>query len=712
MLNILNEQQQQVATHKDGPLLVLAGAGSGKTRSVIHRVAWLISKENISPRNILVVTFTNKAAGELKERLIEIFNNIESDYFTAPKFPWVGTFHSICVRILRYEIIHLSPYTSDFTIFDRDNQVSALRRVFELLNIDKKEYSVEKIASLISKYKSNMIDPDNLLEHKEKNKFTETLLNIYKNYNELLKKDNAMDFDDLLVNTVKLLDSNLEVKQKYQNMFKYIMVDEYQDTNLVQFQLVKLLAEAHRNICVVGDDDQAIYGWRGASIENILSFEHVFKNTKVVKLEQNYRSSQNILKLANSIIEKNVKRHKKELWSNIDYAYVPEILRHDSEYEETEYIANEILNKIKNGVKHNQIVVLYRTNFQSRLFETVFSTLNIPYQVIGSYSFFKRAEIKDMLAWLKFLVNPDDMEACLRIINTPPRGIGKTSIDNLVRYTFFTGNTFFDSLVKVEEVDDLKPAAKKSFKEFYNTVKKISTSDKVSDIIKMVIKECGLIDYYKTLDNKEGTDKTENVFEFINVAIEFETANPEATITDFLNSMCLQSDVDEFDGKKRSVKLMTMHCAKGLEFEHVYIAGLEEGLLPHVLCFDDSSAIEEERRLLYVAITRAKKELVLNHANVRRVAGKVQYQTTSRFLEDLDIEAVQPKNKRKIHDFKEPRILESEKYYKIGQLVQHEELGKGIILSINGKGRDASLTISFEKSGLKKVNGRWVTGYP
>ena len=762
ILNILNPEQRQVATHKEGPLLVLAGAGSGKTRSVIHRVAWLILNEKINPWNILVVTFTNKAAGELRERLENIFHDTSSKnrHFTM-KSSWVGTFHSVCVRILRFEIEHLKPYTSDFTIFDRDNQLSALKKIYDILSIDKKEYPVEKVLGIISKYKSNMILPDDYFSHKDRNKFTELFYTIYLKYQELLKKDNAMDFDDLLVNTVLLLQNKPDIKLKYQQMFKYIMIDEYQDTNHVQFRFIKLLSESHQNICVVGDDDQAIYGWRGANIENILSFQHVFKNTKIVKLEQNYRSSQNILNLANRLIQKNQNRHKKELWTDFEYEHKPELISHDSEQTESSFIADDIEQKIETGIKPNEIVVLYRTNFQSRIFESVFATRNIPYQVIGSFSFFKRAEIKDMIAWLRFLVNPDDMEACLRIINTPPRGIGKTSLDHLVRYSFEYDISLFEVMSLVcspsEGKDSiLKPAAKKAFHAFFQQTQNIRSMTeelRLPEIVKMIIKEAELIEYYKTLDSKEGTDKLENIQEFITVATEFDIEffrenDRYPKINDFLNSMSLQSDVDEFDSQKNSVKLMTMHCAKGLEFEYVYIAGLEEGLLPHILCFDNDGEIEEERRLLYVAITRAKKEVKLNLAYSRRVAGKSQYQQSSRFLKDIGDSVVHsigrshlyeiPASRRHIYTDRDTQnhrkdafllsdltinnlndknnlkqnhvkpVLESEKFFKIGQIVEHEDFGKGKILSVYGTGRDATLTVSFVNGGLKKINGRWV----
>lgn len=724
LLNALNPEQQEVVTHSKGPLLVLAGAGSGKTRCVIHRVAWLISQEFVNPWNILVVTFTNKAASELRNRLENLFNY-------KMKSAWVGTFHSVCTKILRFEIKDLADYTSDFTIFNRDDQLSLLKKIYPVLNIDKKKIPPEKVLNIISKQKSSLILPEDFFQYKEKTENNELFHKLYSRYNDLLKKENAMDFDDLLLNTALLLKNNAEIRSKYQKMFQYIMIDEYQDTNFVQFYIMKQLAQGHQNICVVGDDDQAIYGWRGANIKNILSFHKDYDEVKIVKLERNYRSSQNILTLANQLIEKNTNRHDKKLWSDNNYNHLPELISHDNEQAEANFIAEEVLSKINNDINPNEIVILYRTNFQSRIFESVFATRNIPYQVIGSFSFFKRAEIKDMLAWLRFLLNPDDMEACLRIINTPPRGIGKTSIDHLIKFTFNNDLTIIQALQNVEHIDVLKPAAKKSFKSFYVLVKNIyemSKNLKVPEIIRLIIDECDLYNYYKILDSKEMTDKVENIQEFISAATEFDLEyqreyQESPTLADYLNSLSLQSDVDELDNKKESVKLMTMHCAKGLEFEFVYLAGLEEGILPHILCLDQKSEIEEERRLLYVGITRAKKEVQLHYAHSRRMAGKPQYQNSSRFLRDFDESAFNRFNA----SFYEPRrpesnftkkitklnqfypVLESDKFFKIGQTVNHEDYGKGTILSVDGDGEDAKLTISFDNGSLKKIQGKWVT---
>jgi len=759
LLNALNDAQKEVVTSIEGPLLVLAGAGSGKTRSVIHRVAWLILHKNVHPSNILVVTFTNRAAEELNERLENLFKN-------KIRSTWVGTFHSICTRILRTEIKFLKDYSSNFTIYDRDDQLSLLKRIFLIENIDKKAIPPEKVLNIISKQKSNIILPEDFFQYQDRNIVTETFYNLYVQYNQTLKLENAMDFDDLLMNTALLLQNNFEVREKYQDQFKYIMVDEYQDTNFVQFKILRLLAEKHQNICVVGDDDQAIYGWRGANIKNILSFHTDYTNVKVVKLEQNYRSSKNILKLANELIMINSQRHEKTLWSINEYFHIPQLVEHNTEYDEAIFISELILEKINNGITPSQIVVLYRTNFQSRIFESIFSARKIKYQVIGSFGFFKRAEIKDLISWLRFLVNPDDMEAFLRVVNTPARGIGKTTIQNIYFYAQKNNMTIIKVLEQVQNIKTITPNARNALNNFYSLINNLyQASQKISlpEIVEYIISECGLMHHYEMLDIKEMTDKVENIHEFITATTEYDIEfkkehGTPPTLNDYLCSLSLMSEVDSYDNKNETVKIMTMHSVKGLEFEYVLVVGLEEGIIPHILCLGNESEIEEERRLLYVAITRAKKEVYLNFSHSRRVAGKTQYQNYSRFLKTLQeplVERVKPRynafpgvykeeifenqkfpinkdqdiftNSNKLttryrnslyetknndKKFLKPKlfniVLENEKFFKIGMKVKHEEFGIGTILSVEGAGQNAKLTISFQNGLLKKIHGRWV----
>jgi len=714
----LNPQQREVVLSTDGPLLVLAGAGSGKTRCVTHRVAHLILNKHIKPWNILVVTFTNKAASELRERL-------DRDFSKNIKHVSVGTFHSICLRILRYEIEYFPEYTSQFSIYSRDDQVSFLKRIYTTLEIDVKELPVEKMLGIIGHCKSNLILPEMYFEHFERNLNTMRYQQIYTYYFEQLKKENVMDFDDLLLNTALLFIRNKSIKEKYQDIYKYIMIDEYQDTNQVQFQIVNQLAERHHNICVVGDDDQAIYGWRGANIQNILSFHEIYPNVKIVKLERNYRSVKNILNLANVVIAKNKGRHEKALWSEKESENLPQLLSHEDDQAEATFIADSVSEHIKRGVSPSEIVVLYRTNAQSRIFENLFSIRALPYQIIGSFGFFKRAVIKDMLSWLRMLVNPKDTQACLRIINNPPRGIGKTSQDAVLRYMDRCDLNIMEALASVEQIDELKSSSRAALRAFYQLFVSIQNemqNETLPHIVKTIAKKSGINDYLKNQGTLESTDKLENIQELITAVTEYDQTyftaeNKHAEVSDYLNTLSLQSDIDEYDVRQDTVKLMTMHCVKGLEFEIVYIVGVEDGILPHVLCLDKPENVEEERRLLYVGITRAKEEVYLNYAHIRRVAGREKYQQISRFLRELNDKVIQivkgnSISKKTVYATSSPHrqvILESQKYYKIGQIVYHAEYGRGKVLNVDGADENALLTISFENGNLKKIMGKWVS---
>jgi len=744
ILENLNPEQREVVLTTEGPLLVLAGAGSGKTRCVTHRVAHLILNKHVKPWNILVVTFTNKAASELRERL-------HRDFSQKIKAVAVGTFHSICLRILRFKIEQFPEYTSAFSIYSRDDQVSFLKRIYHTLDIDPKELAVEKMLTIISSCKSNLILPNMFFQHNEQNAYTKRLQQVYEFYFEQLKKENVMDFDDLLLNTALLFMRNTAIKEKYQDIYKYIMIDEYQDTNQVQFQIVNLLAERHRNICVVGDDDQAIYGWRGANIKNILNFNKIYDNVKIVKLERNYRSCKNILSLANAVIAKNRGRHEKALWSDKESTAQPLLLSHDDDQREAIYIADSVAEHIQKGISPSEIVVLYRTNAQSRIFENLFTIRAIPYQIIGSFGFFKRAIIKDMLAWLRFLVNPRDTQACLRIINNPPRGIGKTSIDAVLRYMDNHDMNIMEVLAQTERLNELKQGGKVALNAFYQLILSIQNEIPnltLAQLVKLIAKQSGINDYLRGQNTLESTDKLENIQELITAVTEFDQTfytaeGKRAEIADYLNTLSLQSDIDEFDSDKDTVKLMTLHCVKGLEFEVVYIAGVEDGILPHVLCLEKNENVEEERRLLYVGITRAKDEVYLNYAHVRRVAGRETYQRISRFLKELTTDVVGTPfmvsasnrnvgtplaasatnrnvgtplaasvsgghHKLRPYDTSQV-ILESQKHFKIGQKVQHSEHGKGTILNVDGADENALLTISFENGSLKKIMGKWVS---
>jgi len=702
ILKNLNAEQREVVRTTGGPVLVLAGAGSGKTRCITHRVAYLVMREGVKPWNILVVTFTNKAADELRERL-------QGDFSINIKAVAVGTFHSVCLRVLRYEIAYFPEHNSHFTVYTRDDQVAFMKRVYKLYDIDAKVIPVDKALSVISKCKSRLILPDAYLDFYSKNEYSQTYQKLYETYYELMKRENAMDFDDLLLNTALLFERNKDVLRKYQDIYKYIMVDEYQDTNMVQFRMVNLLAEQHHNICVVGDDDQAIYGWRGANIQNILTFHQDYPEVKIIKLERNYRSTQNILNLANRVIEANQSRHKKTMWTQEGEGAFPSLVTTEYDNEEVDYIAQQIQAKLTAGLHPSEIVVLYRTNAQSRIFEAMFANYSIPYQIVGSYGFFKRAVIKDMLAWLRFLVNPSDSQAALRIINIPPRNIGKTTLSLLLSYMDASGISILEALAHCDSIPGLKPKAIASLVAFYRLIIGIQEAMQtltLPEIAKYIVKVTGLMEYFEGLAPTEKVDKIENVNEFITATAEFDERfmaeeGRHPNISDYINTLSLQSDIDEYDGKRDTVKLMTLHCVKGLEFECVFISGVEDGLLPHVFCFDKAREIEEERRLLYVGITRAKSEVHLSYSNVRRVAGRYNYQMPSRFLKVLDDEVIEHKDGKLL-------VKTVVTHYVVGQLVSHAKYGRGVIKKINGEGENETLTIIFASGNVETIKSRWV----
>lgn len=776
LLSSLNPEQKEVVTHSEGPMLVLAGAGSGKTRCIVNRVAWLISEKKIKPWNILIVTFTNKAASELKERLESVLHN-------KIDVSWVGTFHSICTRILRYEIKNylnyknhifyenltnelpeddfcLKAYKPGFTIFDRENQLSLLKQIYKIRNIDKKDFPVEKMLNLISRKKSELIQPADIKKLIDENKHQdkqitklELLYLVYKTYNDMLIVQNAMDFDDILLNTVMLLEKHSDIKDKYQELFKYILIDEYQDTNKVQFMFINLIAEKYNNICVVGDDDQSIYGWRGANIENILNFSSNYAKVKTVKLERNYRSSEDILNIANQLIRKNKNRHEKVLWSENKSTFKPQLLSHSNEYEEANYIAKNLIQRISDDsdISYKDIAVLYRINSLSRVIESIFTSFNIPYQIIGGFSFYQRSEIKDLLAYFRFLVNPEDLESFIRIVNIPARGIGKTSIDHIIKYIHIHQVSITEALMNIEQIDGLKKNSIKSLTQFNTLIFSLrkliddnqkeylsdpNSTKKLSSTVKQIINKLDLIEYYSNLDIKNMTEKTENIREFISASADFESKyfveyRERATVVDFINSLSLVSDVDQYKQNSDSVTLMTIHCAKGLEFDTVYIAGIEDGILPHNMSMFSEKEIEEERRLLYVAITRAKNYLQLHYSQSRRVAGSYQYCKKSRFLNDLTIPDFKMKQKHnsalynniiqtdtKIDNMLTPKKDADDMYtqsygkncvFKNNQIVFHQKYGEGKILTIEEAGDDVNLTVSFDSGELKKVKGKWVS---
>jgi ATP-dependent DNA helicase UvrD/PcrA len=717
LLSDLNSEQRKVVEQTEGPILVLAGAGSGKTRSVIYRTAYLIQEKKVNPWDILVLTFTNKAARELRNRL-------ETTFQISVHSLWIGTFHSICTRILRYEQDALS-FNSNFSIFDDSDQKSVFKKIYKKLDIDPKKFNPGKVRNIISSQKNNLILPKNFLDFNDFNYFSETVLKIYEAYQKFLQKNNALDFDDLLMYTALLLHDNESVRKKYEKKFKYVMIDEYQDTNYAQFKIVNLIAGNHQNLCVVGDDDQAIYSWRGADIRNILSFENDYKDVLKIKLEQNYRSPKTFLAVANCLIKNNTERHQKELWTEIASEKKPELVKLANENREAEYVAEQIVELRKKGKNLNECVILYRTNAQSRVFENSFAKKQIKYQIIGGVNFYQRKEIKDILGYLKVLINPADSESFLRIINFPPRGIGKVTIGRILNFAVREELNLWEA-INQEHNPYLSNGAENKIRNFADMMQvwlKYSLEYPVTKLIKKIIKELNLINIYDSSSDPKDIARSENIGEFIAATEEFaeeyvaETGE-EPKLEEFLQSISLQTDIDNVDEDEEAVKLMTMHNAKGLEFDHVFIVGLEDGLIPHSRSLYDLGSVEEERRLLYVGITRARKSLNLSYAKSRRTFEAIQTTFPSRFLMEIDEDLLQQEDYT-YYEMQVPRyqsqkkaradvVIESEKYFKIGQKIKHDKFGKGVILNVDGKGQDAKLTISFSGGLLKKVVGTFV----
>jgi DNA helicase-2/ATP-dependent DNA helicase PcrA len=728
----LNPMQKEAVLQKDGPVLVLAGAGSGKTGALTVRIAHLI-EEGVKPWNILAITFTNKAAKEMKERVEKLVPEGAKDI-------WISTFHSTCVRILRREIHHLD-YDNGFSIYDADDQEKIMKECFKQLNlsITDKSFTVKAAMSAISKQKEELISWEAYAQKVDKMDIRSLkIAQVYQVYQKRLKDSNALDFDDLIYKTVQLFRSHPQVLDKYQERFRYIMVDEYQDTNTSQYELVKLLSSKYQNLCVVGDDDQSIYGWRGANIGNILDFEKDFPNTKVIKLEQNYRSTKTILEAANAVIHNNNTRKAKSLWTQNHTGNILHIYQAENEYDEARFAAEKIEELIKTGHTYGEFAVLYRTNAQSRTVEDQLVKRNIPYRLFGGTRFYDRKEIRDILSYLKILKNPLDAIALRRVINVPKRGIGDTSIDKVTTFAMEKGISFYDALGRLGEIPELKTRARK-FQEFYDLMqhlKEDSMTLSVSQLMDAVIKKTG----YMQVLLDEGTDEAlmrlENIDEFINKAVEYETQNPEGNLEGFLEEIALVSDIDNLKEGEESVLLMTLHSAKGLEFPYVFMIGMEEGIFPSYrsIAFGGEKEVEEERRLCYVGITRAREELYLSHAKSRMQHGVTQYNAPSRFLREIPEELVD-RPVRKMSDaarefsmrssmkitpvFQKPNpyglqnkpsnipaptdfVLD----FAVGDKVRAPKYGIGTVKEIRPGGADFEVEVSFGEKGVKKFMAR------
>lgn len=719
----LNNMQQEAVYHTEGPLLILAGAGSGKTRVLTHRIAYLIAEKGVNPWNILAITFTNKAAQEMRERVDKI---VGLDGGSV----WVSTFHSTCVRILRRHADRIG-YDNNFTIYDTDDQKTLIKDVCRRLNVDTKKYKERSLLAQISHAKDELVTPDEMLMNAAD--FNEKkVAEIYREYQISLRRNNAFDFDDLIVKTVELFQNCGEVLESYQERFRYIMVDEYQDTNTAQFKFVSLLASKYKNLCVVGDDDQSIYKFRGANIGNILGFEKVFSDAKVIKLEQNYRSTQNILNSANEVIHNNIGRKEKSLWTDNEEGSLVHYRQFMNAYEEAEFIAGDISRKVREAdCQYKDCAILYRTNAQSRLFEEKFLMANIPYKLVGGVNFYARKEIKDLLAYLKTVDNARDDLAVRRIINVPKRGIGATTLAKVQDYASEHDMSFYDALKEAENIPTLGRAAAKiePFVTFVQSLRSKTEYFSPSELLNDIIEETGYVMELKAEGTEEADARIENIDELITKIVSYEEENEDPTLSGFLEEVALIADIDTVDGDGNQVLLMTLHSAKGLEFPYVYLAGMEDGIFPSYMTItaDDPAELEEERRLCYVGITRAMKDLTLTCAQQRMIRGETQYNKPSRFIREIPRELVdlgRDFKEQKIKEIPLPNTMKQMKQafkqpafipkqfevkksaglsYNVGDTVKHIKFGVGVVKNIVEGGRDYEVTVDFDKSGTKKM---------
>lgn len=727
----LNTPQREAVFHTVGPLLILAGAGSGKTRVLTHRIAYLIAEKDINPWNILAITFTNKAAQEMRERVDQITGEMGGSI-------WVSTFHSTCVRILRRYIDRLG-YDTNFTIYDTDDQKTLMKEVCRKLDIDTKKYKERSLLAQISHAKDELITPDEMLMNAGADFNQKKVAEVYREYQNSLRRNNALDFDDLIVKTVELFQNCGDVLEYYQERFRYIMVDEYQDTNTAQFKFISLLASRYENLCVVGDDDQSIYKFRGANIGNILGFERVFPDAKVIRLEQNYRSTRNILNAANEVIANNTERKSKTLWTENPEGEKIHFRQFMNGFEEAEYVVGDISKKHRENTAHyRDCAILYRTNAQSRLFEEKCLLANIPYKIVGGVNFYARKEIKDLLCYLKSIDNAADDLAVRRILNVPKRGIGATTVGRVQDYADNMNISFYDALRVAEEVPSIGRSLSKidGFVTFIQSLKSKAEAYTVTELLEEVIDLTGYVDELKAEDTEESRARIENIDELISKTVSYqetmEAEQREATLSGFLEEIALIADIDSVEADQDYVLLMTLHSAKGLEFPYVYLAGMEDGIFPSSMCIfsGDSSDMEEERRLCYVGITRAMKELTLTSAQQRMIRGETQYNRVSRFVREIPRELVElghtvqnrkpsasetPSPKSSYMQMKQnfhAKVFQPQNFkvtkassldYGVGDTVRHVKFGVGIVKEIVEGGRDYEVTVDFDKAGTKKM---------
>ena len=766
LLEGLNNKQYEAVTNTEGPCLVIAGAGSGKTKVLTHKIAYLMAEKGIKPWDILAITFTNKAANEMKSRVETLVGDIAKDM-------WIGTFHSICVRILRKQIDRIG-FDTSFIIFDTSDQKTLMKQIIKAQNLDDKLYSDKSVLYEISNAKNDMLEPDKYMAKVKGDFRKEKIAELYEIYQKRLKENNAIDFDDIINFTIKILLDNPDLLEYYSNKFKYVLVDEYQDTNKAQFTLVTLLASKYGNITVVGDNDQGIYSFRGADITNILNFEKDFPGTKIIKLEQNYRCTQNILNIANEVIKNNETKYEKKLWTSNEKGNIPKVFRGDNEYDEANYIVRQINTlKMEEYYKYSDFAVLYRMNSQSRSIEDILRREDIPYKIVGGLKFYERKEIKDAIAYLRLIQNTSDNLSLTRIINEPKRGIGKTSLDNIDMIAANSGVSMYEVIKNADTYGLNRVFA--NTREFINTIEELKSKKddiKVSELIKLTLNQTGYTKALELENTVEAESRLQNLDEFLTVAIEFEEESADNSLSEFLEGITLSSDLDGMEESEDSVTLMTLHSAKGLEFPVVFLVGMEEGIFPGYKSIGEPKELEEERRLCYVGITRAKENLFLTCSRQRTIFGSTSCNAVSRFIKEIpanmldgyeeieenrnntyneseydwsygenrktssynnygngsyydspistykDIATASSRGTKNTFQFRSAdsflKSLNKNKNdnidlsaYKAGVRVFHKKFGEGIINSVETEGEDLKVDINFEKAGHKRLMAKF-----
>ncbi|MFA6309619.1 MAG: DNA helicase PcrA [Clostridia bacterium] len=712
----LNGPQLEAVKHVDGPLLILAGAGSGKTRVLTHRIAYLVKEKSVKPSNILAITFTNKAAKEMRKRVDTLVGDVSSDI-------WVSTFHSTCVRILRREIEKVG-FNKNFVIFDSQDQQTVIKDCLKILNLNDKNFPPKLMLDYIGRAKDELIDSAKYVKMYANDFRMTKIASVFELYQKKLRDNNALDFDDIIMLTVKLFNENPLVLDYYSNKFKYILVDEYQDTNTAQYVLISLLAKNNKNLCVVGDDDQCVYMWRGANIRNILDFEKEFKDCKVIKLEQNYRSTKTILDVANSVIKNNGGRKIKSLWTEKPQGQKVLYYEANNEHEEALFVASEIKkNCTFEGHEYKDFAVLYRINAQSRVLEEMLIRESIPYKIFGGLRFYDRKEIKDIISYLRVICNLSDNISLKRIINVPKRGIGETTVSLAENVANNKGDSIYSVISKADSIPELKKAAPKfiPFVSLVTNLSEMSKTIKISELITEIIEKSGIQEEYKNENTVESETRLENIKEFISVALEFEASDNEQGLDEFLAGVSLVADIDNFKEESDYVVLMTLHSAKGLEFPVVFIVGMEEGVFPGYRSIGSETELEEERRLCYVGITRSMEKLYLSNTKSRTLFGSTTYNRASRFLGEMPPKLLDEKWKteikkepkkvnnkgigtfKSVESFFEQKKTISDTDYKVGDMVEHKKFGVGIVTKMEKENDDYKVEIKFKDSGMKRL---------